>query len=69
MNRAIDECENCNARIHSQVPECPWCGAQRGLDDTIVVRKRLSLGALITIMTLAAFVLWLISLDLRLPDR
>ena len=66
MNTAIDECENCNARIHARVRECPWCGALRELDGTQKVRKRLSLGALITIMTLAALMLWLMSLDLTL---
>ncbi|WP_372894886.1 hypothetical protein [Stieleria sp.] len=62
MNNAIEECPNCNARIHGRAPQCPWCGQPRDLADLQPVRKRLSLGALITILTLAALLLWLMSL-------
>ena len=62
MKNAIEECPNCNARIHFRAPQCPWCGLQRDLPDLQPVRKRLSLGALITILTLAALLMWLMSL-------
>ncbi|WP_182870382.1 hypothetical protein [Stieleria mannarensis] len=63
--QAIEECLNCNARIHARVTECPWCGQTREIPDATPVRKRLSLGALITILTLAALLMWLMSLTGR----
>ena len=63
MKNAIEECTNCNARISSRVRECPWCGIERDLPAIEPVRKRLSLGALITILTLAALLMWLMTLQ------
>ena len=69
MNNAIQECPHCNAMIHSRVGECPWCGAELLGHDRPQLRRRLSLGALITIMTLSAFFLWLISLGPAVGER
>ena len=63
MKSAIEECTNCNARINSCVPECPWCGVPREPMPAGPVVKRWSLGALIMILTIAAVLLWLMSLD------
>ncbi|QEF99687.1 hypothetical protein Mal15_37530 [Stieleria maiorica] len=65
MKQAIEECLNCNARINARVTECPWCGQPRVIPDATPIRKRLSLGALITILTLAALLMWLMSLTGR----
>ena len=62
MNTGIFECPNCNARISSGVPECPWCGAEQQPEALAGMRRKLSLGALITIVTLAGLLLWLMSL-------
>ena len=63
MKKSVEECLNCNAMISSRVERCPWCGIERAVDPSKPLRKKMSLGALITIMTLAALLLWLMSLD------
>ncbi len=59
-----DGCPDCTARISVHFTECPWCGAACEQSDAVrpVPRRRFSLGALITISTLAAIMIWLASL-------
>ncbi|MCO8122471.1 hypothetical protein NHH03_12050 [Stieleria sp. TO1_6] len=65
MKSNLAQCANCNASINHRVQECPWCGAVQPLLMHAPMRKRLSLGALITISTLAALYLWLVWLSQR----
>lgn len=60
MKTTIQECPNCNARINARVSECPWCGIRRVDLPPEPLRKRMSLGALITIVTLVALLLGMI---------
>lgn len=60
---AIAECTNCNARISRGVSECPWCGYPQTPNPDRSVTRRLTLGALLTILTLAAILAWLMTLD------
>ena len=48
----IIECTHCNARITARVNECPWCGAPMRARERPPRRRRLSLGALLMLMTL-----------------
>ncbi|MCA9139030.1 MAG: hypothetical protein KDB00_19795 [Planctomycetales bacterium] len=69
MKTTDRQCSYCNAAISSRVAECPWCGAELSDIEANPMRRRMSLGALITIMTLAALVIWLASLEIPLSSK
>ena len=63
--KLLVSCGHCNSLISSTVDECPWCGVAEKRRPRRPLRKRWSLGALITITTLLGLLLWLMTLYRR----
>jgi len=56
-------CGHCNARISRNVAECPWCGTSRRVGSEPGLRRRVSLGALLMLVTIGAVLCALVALS------